>query len=78
MRNTILAAFAVAALVAGASAAKADEFGQRQANAPQAYQDNGNPNATDSGASAYLDQQAVNSELSDPTAPNSIRSHGHN
>jgi hypothetical protein len=29
-----------------------------------------------SAAVAYLNQQATNAQLSDPTAPNSIRSHG--
>ncbi len=62
MRTSILTALALAALVAGSSVVRADEFaGQQQANA---------------GANTYLDQQAKNSGLSDPTAPNSIRSHG--
>ena len=62
MRTSILTAFALAALVAGVSVVRADEFGgQQQSNAA---------------ASTYLDQQAKNSTLSDPTAPNSIRSHG--
>ena len=47
----------------GASVAMADEF-----NSPQQQQ---------GGVSAYLDNQATDAELADPTAPNSIRSHGH-
>ena len=60
MRNYIMAAIAVAAL-AGGTVARADEFNGQQ--------DQGGP-------SAYLDQQATNSQFADPTAPDSLRSHG--
>jgi len=62
MRNLLMAAVAATALM-GASVAMADEF-----NSPQQQQ---------GGVSAYLDNQATNAELADPTAPDSIRSHGH-
>ncbi len=62
MRNILFAAVAASALFAG-TAAMADEF-------------NGQPQ-TQAGVSAYLNQQATNAQLSDPTAPDSIRSHGH-
>ncbi len=62
MRNFLMAAVAAAALMS-ASVAMADEF-----NSPQQQQ---------GGVSAYLDNQATNSEFADPTAPNSIHSHGH-
>ncbi len=61
MRNFLMAAVAAAALMS-ASVAMADEF-----NSPQQQ----------GGVSAYLDNQATNSEFADPTAPNSIHSHGH-
>ena len=62
MRNFLMAAVAVAALASG-SVAMADEFnGQQQSQG---------------GVNAYLDQQATSSEFADPTAPDSIRSHGH-
>ncbi len=32
---------------------------------------------TQTGVNAYLDQQATSAQLSDPTAPDSLRSHGH-
>ena len=62
MRTSILTAFTLAALVAGSAVARADDFDGRQ--------------QSNSGANAYLDQQAKNSGLADPTAPNSLRSHG--
>ena len=61
MRNFLMAAVAVAALASG-SVAMADEFNGQQSQG---------------GVNAYLDQQATNSEFADPTAPNSIHSHGH-
>ena len=61
MRNFLMAAVAVAALATG-SVAMADEFNGQQ---------------TQGGVNAYLDQQATDSQLADPTAPSSIRSHGH-
>ncbi len=62
MRNILLAAVAVSALFVG-TAAMADDFsGQTQ---------------TQTGVNAYLDQQATSAQLSDPTAPDSLRSHGH-
>ncbi len=66
MRNLLMAAVAVAVLSSG-GVAMADEF-------------NGTDNqthGTQGGVSAYLDQQATTAELADPTAPNSLRSHGH-
>ena len=61
MRKFLMAAVAVAAM-AGGSVAMADEFnGQQQSQA---------------GINAYLDQQAVNAEDADPTAPHSLRSGG--
>jgi hypothetical protein len=62
MRNILFAAVAVSALFVG-TAAMADEFGGQS------------PSQT--GVNAYLDQQATGAQLSDPTAPDSIRSHGH-
>ncbi len=61
MRNFLMAAVAVAALASG-TVAMADEFNGQQAQG---------------GVNAYLDQQATDAQLADPTAPNSIRSHGH-
>ena len=61
MRNFLMAAVAVAALASG-SVAMADEFNGQQSQA---------------GVNAYLDQQATDAQMADPTAPNSIRSHGH-
>lgn len=63
MRTLLLAAVAASALFAG-SAAMADEFSGQAAAANQ------------NGINAYLDQQAVNAQQADPTAPNSLRSHG--
>ncbi len=63
MRNILFAAIAASALFAG-TAAMADEFNGQAAN-------------SQNGVSAYLDQQATNSQLADPTAPNSLKSHGH-
>ncbi len=63
MRNILFAAVAASALVVG-TAAMADEF-------------NGQQQSAQNGVSAYLDQQATNAQLADPTAPNSLRSHGH-
>lgn len=63
MRNILFAAIAASALFAG-TAAMADEFNGQAAN-------------NQSSINAYLDQQAANSQLADPTAPNSLRSHGH-
>ena len=62
MRNFLMAAVAVTALMS-ASVAMADEF-----NSPQQEQ---------GGVNAYLDNQATDAQLADPTAPNSLRSHGH-
>lgn len=65
MRNILFAAVAASALFAG-TAAMADDF-------------NGQAAASQNGVSsynAYLDQQATNAQLADPTAPNSLRSHG--
>ncbi len=64
MRNILFAAVAVSALFVG-TAAMADQF------------DGQNQTATQTGVNAYLDQQATGAQLSDPTAPDSIRSHGH-
>ena len=61
MRNFLMAAVAVAALASG-SVAIADEFDGQQSQG---------------GLKAYLDQQATDSEFADPTAPDSIHSHGH-
>ena len=61
MRNFLIAAVAVAALASG-TAAMADEFNGQQSQA---------------GVNAYLDQHATDAQLADPTAPTSIRSHGH-
>lgn len=64
MRNILFATVAVFGL-ALASTAMADDF-------------TGDNHGTDQqGVSVYMDQQATNAQLSDPTAPNSIRSHGH-
>ena len=63
MRNILFAAIAASALFAG-TAAMADEFNGQAAN-------------SQNGINAYLDQQATNSQLADPTAPNSLKSHGH-
>lgn len=64
MRKTMMAAVAIVALFAG-TAAMADEFnGQNQTQ-------------TQNGVNAYMDQQATNAQLADPTAPDSLRSHGH-
>ncbi len=64
MTNTLsrilLAAIILAALAAGA-VANADEFGGR---------------TTSEGANAALDKQAKDAGLSDPTARDSLRSHG--
>ncbi len=65
MRNILFAALAASTLLVG-TAAMADEF-NGQANQTQ----------NQTGVNAYLDQQATNAQLSDPTAPDSIRSHGH-
>ena len=62
MRNILFAAIAASALFAG-TAAMADEF-------------NGQAAANQNGINAYLDQQATNAQVADPTAPNSLRSHG--
>ncbi len=62
MRNFLMAAVAVAALASGSAAMADDTFGGQPAQA---------------GVNSYLDQQATNSEFADPTAPNSIHSHGH-
>ena len=67
MRNLLMAAVAVAALASG-SVAMADEF-------------NGQPTTgdhqTQAGVNTYLDEQATDAQFADPTAPNSLRSHGH-
>ena len=62
MRNILMAAVAAAALMS-ASVAMADEFNNDQAQS--------------NGVNAYLDNQATDAQLADPTAPDSIRSHGH-
>lgn len=67
MRNILLAAAAVAALFV-TTAAMADEFSGQQAQGQT---------QSDSSINAYMDQQAAGSELADPTAPHSLRSHGH-
>ena len=60
MRNTLFAALALTALLA-AGVARADEFGGTQ---------------TQTGVSAALDNQSANAQDSDPTARDSVRSHG--
>ncbi len=66
MRSFILAAAAVAALASG-GVAMADEFNG---------QPNGGDHQTQAGINTYLDQQATDAEFADPTAPNSLHSHG--
>ena len=66
MRNILMAAVAASALMVG-TAAMADDFSGQPQNQGQ----------DQTGVNAYLDQQATQAQLSDPTARDSIRSHGH-
>lgn len=78
MRNILIAAFAFGAIVAGGTVARADDFGGQRhvANSPTAYTEYGSQDQNHESFGAYLDNQASSAQLSDPTAPNSIRSHG--
>ena len=72
MRNFIFAALTATALLGGAATARADDF-----RAAAADDMTGHFTVNQAAVGAYLDTQAANSQLSDPTAPDSIRSHGH-
>lgn len=65
MRNTLLAAVALFGLTVSTAALADDSgFGGSQTQDQQSV-------------NAYLDQQSTNAQDADPTAPDSIRSHGH-
>ena len=61
LNKTLLAAATVSLLALSAVAKAEDMSGQ----------------PTDNGWSAYANQQATDAQVSDPTVPNSLRSHGH-
>ncbi len=65
MSKILLAALTLSMLTLGV-VAKADDFAGQQ-----------NQQNQQTGVNAYLDDQATNSQLADPTARDSIRSHGH-
>ena len=72
MRNILFAMLAATALIGATAAARADDF---QASK---YDDmTGRYTVSQPAFTAFLNTQSTGSQDSDPTAPNSIRSHGH-